>query len=178
MKVPVQEVIGSNIRAFRSEADWTQQELAEEMANRGVPWRRETVAQSEGEGRSVTLSEILVLCQIFNQPIDALMIPRGELSRSEVIVTPGLIFNPRELRRLVRAGETTNASRRENDKRRLLEHINSLQLQLSKAESKLEEIQETKNRIVNNLRERQRQLDDLENSGRIPDQKHRPKGMS
>lgn len=75
---PITALIAERVRARREAADLSQAELAEEMAKRGVPWKRATVVNLEkraassrgtGGGRdAISVQELLTLALVLDVP--------------------------------------------------------------------------------------------------------------
>ncbi len=71
------DTIGSNLRALRVEAEWTQVQLAESMTTLGFDWKRITVAEVEAATRGVSFEEVLGLAVLFAVPMVELLVPDG-----------------------------------------------------------------------------------------------------
>lgn len=75
---PVTAIVAERVRKLRSQAELNQAELADEMAKRGVPWKRATVVNLEkrasgsrgaGGGRdSISVQELLTLAVVLDVP--------------------------------------------------------------------------------------------------------------
>jgi transcriptional regulator with XRE-family HTH domain len=65
----VEDIVRRNIAALRSKANLTQQGLADEMFQRGVPWTRETVAQVETTNRRIGLTEAIAVAACLDVPL-------------------------------------------------------------------------------------------------------------
>ncbi|MGH3480566.1 MAG: helix-turn-helix domain-containing protein [Nocardioidaceae bacterium] len=82
---PITALIADRVREFRARADLSQQGLADQMAARGIPWKRPTVVnlekrgtastkRSSGVGRdAVTVQELLTLAVVLDVPPTALL---------------------------------------------------------------------------------------------------------
>jgi len=167
--IQLSTVIAKHIRAFREDAQATQQEIAEQMIQKGFPWRRETVAQSEGESRTVAIGELLALGSIFGRSLDSFIIPRDDMSggvvrpqRIDVAITSEMILRRSELIRLIRAGAPAQLGRADKDRQRLTAEISSLEMKLTRTDTRLEEIEQVRKRLISNLEKRKSQLMDLE----------------
>lgn len=88
------EVIGTNLKALRVEADITQQAVADAMTTLGFDWKRITCAEVEIDTRRVTIEELLALGVLFAIPAIELLLPdhntvidwpQGDLLREDVL---------------------------------------------------------------------------------------------
>jgi len=157
-------VIGSSLKAKRLEAEMTQQDLAEAMVGRGLPWRRETVAQSEGDSRTVSLAELVALCLIFQCPLDAFLLPEsgpGSQAPKQIEISQGLVLTSQQLMRLIRRGGEVPQSSEERQRQRLFTEVNSIQVRLTKLDERLLQLEENRKRLRSDLLDRQRKLMDL-----------------
>ena len=74
-------MICANVRAARLARGWEQSDVAEKMSGLGFDWKRVTVANVEGKGRSrrVTIEEWLGLAEIFDvRGVPAIDSPEGD----------------------------------------------------------------------------------------------------
>lgn len=99
---PITVAIAERVRALREAAGWTQAQLADAVAEHGLPWKRATVVNLEkraatgrdsGGGRdSISVQELLVLALVFNLPFPMLIAdPRKARS---VPIAPGAEIDP------------------------------------------------------------------------------------
>ena len=79
------EIIGSNIKALRDEAGWTQAQVAEAMTSLGFDWKRITMAQTEASSRRITFEELLGLAVVFAVPVVELLLPADAPGDSTVL---------------------------------------------------------------------------------------------
>jgi transcriptional regulator with XRE-family HTH domain len=88
--------MGSRIRQARSDKGWTQQELADRLAERGLPMSVPTLLRLEkgprNGGRSISLQEWLTLAAVLEVPPLLLLLPLG--ATHEVAVTNELRMHP------------------------------------------------------------------------------------
>ena len=139
------------------------------MIQKGLPWRRETVAQSEGESRTVAIGELLALGSIFGRSLESFIIPRDDMSRGvalpqriDVAITSEMILRKSELIRLIRAGAPPQLGRADKDRQRLTAEISSLEMKLARTDTRLDEIEQVRKRLISNLERRKSQLMGLE----------------
>jgi hypothetical protein len=97
----MQKVLAQNIWKFRHEAVMTQQNLADEVLLFDLPWRRETVAQTEASARSVKLNEILVLSVIFKKPLKDFFVIDDE----DIEISDDLMISYEAMENLLMNGE-------------------------------------------------------------------------
>lgn len=92
---PVPEVIAASVRRLRTEHDWTQEQLAEQMRAIGFKsWARSKVAEVEGKGRGrqVSVPELLGLAQVFDVGVLALLAsPRLEIVEGHTLDAEELV---------------------------------------------------------------------------------------
>ena len=69
------EIIAENVRNLRLEAGWTQQQVADAMAEIGFNWSRETTVEIERTGRKVQLEELMGIAALFGVPVLELLMP-------------------------------------------------------------------------------------------------------
>jgi transcriptional regulator with XRE-family HTH domain len=69
------QVLAENVRASRQEAQWSQDGLAERMADLGHGWVRATVSEVERGGRNVTVDELGALAIVLGTTIGDLLDP-------------------------------------------------------------------------------------------------------
>lgn len=67
--VTFNEIISERVRRARTDAGWTQEQLADAMSQAGHDWKRVTVAEVETQGRRVSLEELLTLSVLFGVPM-------------------------------------------------------------------------------------------------------------
>lgn len=60
-KLTMSGIVGENIRRARAALGWSQQALAERLAEVGEPWSRATIAQLELGKRGATVDDLVVL---------------------------------------------------------------------------------------------------------------------
>lgn len=72
------QIIGENLKGLRTEAGWTQAQLAQAMAQIGFPWQRVTVAEVEGAARRVSLEEVVGLAALFSMPALRIILPDSD----------------------------------------------------------------------------------------------------
>ena len=171
--IDLSTVIAGNLRAFREAAEATQQDIADQMLQKGFPWRRETVAQSEGEGRTVSISEMLALGLVFGKPLQAFLIPVDDPDDSQAIrrpwsvaITENMIVRKSELIRLIRVGAPISQNRAEKETQKLTSEISSLEMKLVRVDSRLQEVEGTKSRLIANLEKCKSRLKSLEENGK------------
>ena len=104
--VSFSEIVAERVRQARTDAGWTQEQLADAMSQAGHDWKRVTVAEVETQGRRVSLEELLTLAVLFGVPMlhfllvgesDAVQLPEssrcyrtiGDLSANELILGKG-----------------------------------------------------------------------------------------
>ena len=167
----LQTVIGQNIKRLRENAALTQAEVAEEMARKGFPWRKETVFQSESEKRSVSVAEILGLCLVFGSPMDAMLLPKGtELSKTsrqhQVQISESLVLNGKEMLHLIQAGAVKPPTKKDRELRRLFSETNAIQTRLSRSEVKAMEFERERQELQRGLEDRLRQISEIEGSNK------------
>lgn len=112
--------VAHRVREVRTRRDLTAQELADKLAEQGVPWERSTVAKLEnGNRQNITLTEWLALAVVLNvAPIHLLVPPfpsplwdrpAGERNdpndEAEFQVTPELALPMYRVRRFVRGSD-------------------------------------------------------------------------
>lgn len=74
------EVIGGNVKRLRAERNWTQRDLANAMRSLGGTWARTTVGLLESDGvRAERLSDLAVLCAVFQVPLSELLAGDGDV---------------------------------------------------------------------------------------------------
>jgi transcriptional regulator with XRE-family HTH domain len=78
------EAAADSVRLLRNRRGWTQQELADRLAEVGVEIERSTIAKIEQGVRTVTLDEVFALALVLGVAPSVLMLPRDGL----VAVTP------------------------------------------------------------------------------------------
>lgn len=88
----VSEVIGEQVARARHRRGWTQQHLAERIAEHGGHLDRGTVAKIESATRGVSLDEWLILAAALNVPPPLLLVPLG--SEDAVALTPNSHVHP------------------------------------------------------------------------------------
>ena len=161
----LQDVISQNIRKGRLEAGLTQQDLAEAMESRGFAWRRETVAQSEGDGRTVSISELLGLCQIFEKPLEELLVPTrlDEQTRqvSKVQVSSAMTLTPREVRGLVRRGGVGQQSAKDRQALKLRSQIKATESRIKRFDMRVSELLGQRKSLEEHLKDLRGQLKSL-----------------
>jgi transcriptional regulator with XRE-family HTH domain len=69
------EIVGSNVKRVREEAELTQAKVAEAMSRVGFDWKRITVTQIEAATRRLTLEELCCLAALFAVPMLELLLP-------------------------------------------------------------------------------------------------------
>jgi transcriptional regulator with XRE-family HTH domain len=75
----------ANLRGVREDSRMSQYALAQEMSERGWPWRQQTVARVETGQRMVRLGEATAIAEILQVPLDMLILPRGESRDAELL---------------------------------------------------------------------------------------------
>jgi FtsZ-interacting cell division protein YlmF len=75
----------ANLRALREISGVSQVSLAQEMANRGWPWRQQTVTRVENGQRMVRLGEARAVAEILKTSIDRLTQPTEETREIELL---------------------------------------------------------------------------------------------
>lgn len=73
----LRELIGSAIRARREDTGLRQVDLADLVADLGVPWTQAIVANVERGARAVQLGELLAVAIVLSCPVAELVTPRG-----------------------------------------------------------------------------------------------------
>lgn len=71
--VPTDAQIGRSVRALRSKAGWTQEQLADRLHERGVDLHHSSVSTTELGKRSLSFPEALALADIFDVHLDCLV---------------------------------------------------------------------------------------------------------
>ncbi len=69
------EIIAERLKTLRSDAGWTQAQLAEAMHLYFPTWGRVTVAQVEATSRRLSFEELVVLGALFAVPVVDLLVP-------------------------------------------------------------------------------------------------------
>jgi transcriptional regulator with XRE-family HTH domain len=75
----------ANLREARESRGMSQYALAQEMHNRGWPWRQQTVTRVETGQRMVRLGEATAIAEILRVPLDRLIQPTGESRDAELL---------------------------------------------------------------------------------------------
>ena len=79
------QAIGKTVRWHRQEAGMTQAELAEQMAEQGLPWHTSTVSKTESGVREITVRELTALAEVLGTtPADLLEMRQSEINQSLV----------------------------------------------------------------------------------------------
>jgi len=105
-------LLGQRLRALRLDRGWSQQEVAERMADLGFSWRQSTAAKTEAAERPVRLNEAVALAAIFDADL-------GDLVRPEL--HPLLVRLQLEASRLAQAEQVLadTEQRRDAERRRV-----------------------------------------------------------
>jgi transcriptional regulator with XRE-family HTH domain len=76
----IPETIRANVRVYRVNRKWSQDELAERMRELGFKWTRSTVAEVEGggRGRNVSIEEWMGLGEVFKVGAFQFILPMDE----------------------------------------------------------------------------------------------------
>ena len=82
----ITETIRANVRTFRVNREWSQDDVAERMRELGFKWTRSTVAEVEGggRGRNVSIEEWIGLGEIFKVGAFQFILPMDE--NSEIVL--------------------------------------------------------------------------------------------
>lgn len=72
-------VVGTNVKAVREEAGWTQARLAESMTEIGFNWKRITVAEAESNKRRISYEELCAFAALFSVTIASLLTPDPDI---------------------------------------------------------------------------------------------------
>lgn len=80
-----EERFAANLRAVREASGMSQGRLADEMADRGWPWRQQTVTRVETGRRMVRLGEAKAVAEILGTSLDDLTQPTGEMRVVELL---------------------------------------------------------------------------------------------
>lgn len=75
----------ANLREARESRRMSQYALAQEMDNRGWPWRQQTVTRVETGQRMVRLGEATAIAEILRVSLDRLIQPAGESRDAELL---------------------------------------------------------------------------------------------
>ena len=71
---------GEAVRWFRQEADLTQAEVAEQMAEYGFPWHTSTVSKTESGARDMSVSELIALAEVLGTTASELVEARETIT--------------------------------------------------------------------------------------------------
>lgn len=72
---------GANIRFWRDVVRLSQADLGSQMAERGHPWRQQTVAKVESGERPVRVGEAITLAELLGRDIGDLFLPSQDVTR-------------------------------------------------------------------------------------------------
>jgi transcriptional regulator with XRE-family HTH domain len=68
-------VLGGRVRALREAREWSQETVAQRMAEAGFSWRQTTVAKTEAADRPIRVNEAVALADLFGVDLDSLVRP-------------------------------------------------------------------------------------------------------
>ena len=83
------QVVARSIRHARSEAGWTQDQLASRMSRAGCDWTRAVCAYAESGDRSITVDEVLALSIVFGTTPAYWLAPHAEDATPDLTVYSG-----------------------------------------------------------------------------------------
>lgn len=72
------KLIGWNLQRFRKDSGLSQTDLADELTERGVPFRQQTVLKIEKGARPLRVDEAAVIAEILDLSVDDLLRPHDE----------------------------------------------------------------------------------------------------
>lgn len=66
----VVEAVAAQVKSLRAKQDWTQDDLAAKLREKGFPhWTRSVIAALESKNRQITLEDLIALAVVFNVPL-------------------------------------------------------------------------------------------------------------
>jgi transcriptional regulator with XRE-family HTH domain len=92
------------VRAERTKRKWTQAQLAQEMADRGIPASWSTVNKTEVGSRNVTIEEAAVIADVFGLTVDRLIGRRARPQADRDYALRQLHESVEDTRRSIRVG--------------------------------------------------------------------------
>ena len=91
--LPLQLVIGENVKRVRRERQMLQEEVAAAARNAGLKWTAVTLTQIENGNRSISAEELLLLAVILDEPLPELLhYPDADIELSDTMLLPSAVL--------------------------------------------------------------------------------------
>lgn len=95
-----EKVLGRELRALREKLGWSQERVAQEMIQRGFPWRQSMAAKTEAAQRPVRVNELVALADIFKVSPMYLLANASDQERgamfTELVATTSRIYRAQD----------------------------------------------------------------------------------
>jgi transcriptional regulator with XRE-family HTH domain len=99
--IRIEQTVARRVRHLRAQLGWSQQDLADRLANLGLPIDRSSLARLENENRGVGVDEAIALAYALNVAPVHLMVDTDD-DAEPVAPVPGSEISPREARAWIR----------------------------------------------------------------------------
>jgi transcriptional regulator with XRE-family HTH domain len=98
-----EQAFGQLVRAAREQHGWSQRDLVQRLANRGLNLTQSQVAKTENGKRPIRLDEAVAIARMFGQSLEDFMASRARVCREVVLAANNVLHAVEDLQ--LRLGE-------------------------------------------------------------------------